>query len=135
MIRYSGAAMKPYSQDLRDKIIAALETDEYSQTEVAEIFGVSLSFVQKLIRRWRKTGSNAARPHGGGVKRVLEAYQQQLRTEVKNQPDISLNELCEKIKQSSGVFVSLSQISRELKLLQLPRKKSRSTTVSEKLSV
>ena len=127
--------MKPYSQDLRDKIIAALETDEYSQTEVAEIFGVSLSFVQKLIRRWRKTGSNAARPHGGGVKRVLEAYQQQLRTEVKNQPDISLNELCEKIKQSSGVFVSLSQISRELKLLQLPRKKSRSTTVSEKLSV
>jgi len=58
--------MKPYSQDLREKIIAALETGIDSQSEVAATFGVSLSFVEKLWRKWRKIGNCDALPHAGG---------------------------------------------------------------------
>ena len=58
--------MKPYSQDLRERIFAALETGTDSQSEVAATFGVSLSFVEKLWRKWRKIGNCDALPHAGG---------------------------------------------------------------------
>ncbi|HEX3558534.1 MAG TPA: hypothetical protein VHU19_04995 [Pyrinomonadaceae bacterium] len=45
--------MRPYSQDLREKIIRALEAVE-TQEEVADRFSVSLSLVEKLWRRWRR---------------------------------------------------------------------------------
>jgi hypothetical protein len=54
--------MKPYSQDLSERIIAALETGTDSQSEIATTFGVSLSFVEKLWRGWRKIGDCAALP-------------------------------------------------------------------------
>jgi transposase len=47
------APMRPYSQDLREKIIRALEAVE-TQEEVADRFSVSLSLVEKLWRRWRR---------------------------------------------------------------------------------
>jgi transposase len=61
--------MRPYSEDLRERIIAALEAQDGSQAEIAERFAVSLSFVAKLWRRWRTSGSCAPRPHGGGRQR------------------------------------------------------------------
>jgi transposase len=45
--------MKPYSQDLREKIIRAVEAGEETRAEIAEQYGVILSFVEKLWRRWR----------------------------------------------------------------------------------
>ena len=58
--------MRAYSQDLRERIIAALEANEQSQPEIAERFGVSVSTVEKLWKRWRSTGQCAALPHAGG---------------------------------------------------------------------
>jgi len=58
--------MRPYSQDLCARIVQALEGQDGSQAEIAEQFVVSLPIVEKLWRRWRTTGSCAARPHGGG---------------------------------------------------------------------
>ena len=39
--------MKPYSQDLRECVIAALELGVEPQAEIAERFGVSKSTVEK----------------------------------------------------------------------------------------
>ena len=120
--------MNPYSQDLRERIITALEAGQDSQPEVAENFGVSLSFVEKLWRRWRQTGSCLALAKAGGRKRTLQAEASRIRAEVANQPDVSLTELCQRVASAGGASASPSMMCRELQRLNLPRKKSLSTT-------
>src|SRR2546429_6623145 len=65
--------MKPYSQDLRERIIRAVAAREGSQAAIAQRFEVSRSFVEKLWQRWRDTGRCAALPHAGGRQRSLRA--------------------------------------------------------------
>lgn len=67
--------MKPYSQHLRECVIAALEAGVETQAEVAERFHVSKSTVEKWWYRWKATDSCAALPYAGGRKRRLSADQ------------------------------------------------------------
>src|SRR5712692_1363433 len=106
--------MKPYSQDLREKIIAVLEADEETQSEVADNFGVSLSFVEKLWRRWSETSSCAALPRAGGRQRTLKDEAERLREAVATQPDATLSELCAGVAEAGGASSSLSMMCREL---------------------
>ena len=119
--------MRPYSQDLRDRIIQALEAGNASQPAIAERFCVSLSFVEKLWQRFRRSGSSAAQPHAGGRRRALTEHTTLLRREVEHQPDATLEELRERIVAAQGPQVSTATICRELQRLKLPVKKSRST--------
>jgi transposase len=122
--------MKPYSQDFREKIVHALGVGR-TQEEVADRFSVSLSFVEKLWRRWRETGSCAALPHAGGRRRSLVGHEAAIRKEVAGQPDVTLSELCDRVAAAGAPSVSLATMCAELQRLDLPRKKSRSTTASE----
>ena len=126
--------MKPYSQDLREKITHALEAQEETQEEIAQRFSVSLSFVEKLWRRWRTTGSCAALPHAGGRQRSLRDHEAVLRAEVSRQPDLTQAELCARAASQGAPRVSLATMCLELQRLNLPRKKSRSTRRSERAS-
>jgi transposase len=126
--------MKPYSQDLRERIIDAIETREETQNEVAQRFSVSLSFVEKLLHRWRKSGTYAAHPHAGGQRRHLTDHSETLRGEVDQQPDATLSELRDRVVAANGPSVSPATICRELQRLQLPLKKSRSMLLSATLS-
>jgi transposase len=82
-----------YSIDLRQKILHACERRLGSQQAIANIFGVSLSFVEKLWRRHRTTGDLAPKPHGGGQRpRLAAAAQAQVRRLVNEQPDATLEE-------------------------------------------
>jgi putative transposase len=121
--------MKPHSQDLREKIIRALEAGG-TQEEVADRFSVSLSFVEKLWRRWRTSGSCSALAHAGGRRRSLEGHEAGIRKEVARQPDVTLAELCERAAASGARAVCLATMCAELRRLDLPRKKSRPTTRS-----
>ncbi|MCA1626891.1 MAG: helix-turn-helix domain-containing protein [Acidobacteria bacterium] len=126
--------MRPYSQDLRRKIIRALEAQDETQEEIAQRFLVSPSFVVKLWRRWRTTGSCSALPHAGGRRRSLQASEATIRRELDRQPDLTLAELCEQVSAAGGAAVSTKTMCMELHRLSLPRKKSRSTTASVKAS-
>lgn len=119
--------MKPYSQDLRDRIMQALQAGNASQPAIAARFCVSLSFVEKLWQRFRRSGSSAAKPHAGGRRRALIDHTALLRREVEHQPDATLEELRERLAVAQGPQVSAATICRELQRLQLPVKKSRST--------
>ena len=55
---------KPYSKDLRDRVIAAIEGGQ-SRRQTASLFGVGISTVIRWVRRLRETGSVAAKPMGG----------------------------------------------------------------------
>jgi transposase len=118
--------MKPYSQDLRDRIIQALEAGTATQRAIAERFCVSGAFVEKLWQRWRRSGRSAAKPHAGGRQRHLRDHLEVLRTEVAKQPDATLAELRDRVIAAQGPSVSTATICRALQRLQLPRKKSRS---------
>jgi transposase len=126
--------MTIYSQDLREKVMAAVAHGKRSNRLIAEMLSISEATVENWTRRKRETGSVAAFPHAGGVARVLSAHEQFLRAAVKAQPDISLEELRVRLQTELGLRVSGSMVSRELTHLHLPRKKSRSTTASGKPS-
>ena len=126
--------MKPYSQDLRERAIAALEAGK-TQAEVAAQFQIHKSTLEKWWYRWRDTGSCAALPPASGPKRTLQAAEGFLREEIKKQPDLTLEELCERVQKVKGLVASRSMMCRELKILKLPRKKSRSMTANARRRV
>ena len=121
--------MNPYSQDLRERAIAALEAGK-TQAEVAAQFQIHKSTLEKWWYRWRDTGSCAALPPASGPKRTLQAAEKLIREEVKKQPDLTLEELCERVQEAKGWVASPSMMCRELKILKLLRKKSRSMTAN-----
>ena len=55
---------KPYSKDLREQVIAAVEAGS-SRRGAAERFSISASSVVKWMEGWRASGSVAAKPSGG----------------------------------------------------------------------
>jgi putative transposase len=56
---------RPYSIDLRDRVVAAVERDGLSCHRAAAQFGVSVSSAIKWVRRRRETGSVAPGKMGG----------------------------------------------------------------------
>lgn len=120
--------MATYSVDLRQKILQAHERRLGSQRAIADVFGVSLSFVEKLLRRHRTTGEVAPKAQAGGPRPRLDAAAQaQVRGLVHDQPDATLAELCARTAAETGIRVSVPTLCRVLQRLGLPRKKSRFT--------
>jgi transposase len=127
--------MKAYSSDLRRRIIQAIQDNEETQPEIAERFSVGLSFVEKLWRRFRETGSYQALPHSGGRERLLKNNESLIRRKVAEQPDITLLELADYVSEQTGhKAVSEVVMWGELERMNLPRKKSRFTPQSGKPS-
>ena len=116
--------MKAYSLDLRQRVVAAYEKGSGSLAQVAEQFNVGQTFLKKMLRQQRETGSVAPLAHGGGRQPALsEKEHRLLRQKVKEQPDISLAELQELLAATAGVSVSLPTIHRSLHSASLSHKK------------
>ena len=56
---------KPYSMDLRERVVAAVEEGRLSRRQAAERFGVGVSTAINWVRRFRETGSVAPGQMGG----------------------------------------------------------------------
>jgi transposase len=124
--------MAAYSIDLRQKILRAWERHLGSQRAIADIFGVSLAFVEKVLRQYRATGDLAPKPHAGGQKpRLGAAAQAVVQHLMAAHPDATLEEWCTGVAAAAGVRVSVPTMCRVLQRLGLPRKKSRSTPASK----
>lgn len=112
--------MSAYSQDLRQRVLDAVQRGEGSLRQIARRFVVSLSFVVRLLQLHRRTGSIAPKPHRGGHPPALSPEDmERLRELVRKQPDATLEEL----RQRLGVACSTAAICRALEKLGLPRKK------------
>ena len=118
--------MKAYSVDLRTRIVEAVDRQVGSQGEVAALFGVSRTWVKKLLRQRRETGSVAPKPHGGGhTPKVMAKKEEAIRSyilDVKN--DASLAEVQTYVVRRWKVGISQATVSRLLARLGLPRKKN-----------
>ena len=116
--------MKPYSEDLRERIAAACAVGDSSISQVAARFRVSLSFVNKLLKRQRTSGSVAALPHRGGpAPRLQEADRQRLAACVAAQPDATLAELRQHLVAAGSPAVGQTVLWQTLQQLDLRRKK------------
>jgi putative transposase len=62
---------KPYSMDLRERVVAAVETGGMSRNRAAAHFDVAISTVVKWMQRVRKTGSVAPGQMGGHKPRKI----------------------------------------------------------------
>ena len=88
------------------------------------MFGVSLHFVNKVLRPHRAGEDLAPRPHGGGhTPRLGARHHGLLRAAVAANNDATLAELREHLARRARVEVSEATVSRALTKLGLPRKK------------
>ena len=56
---------RPYSMDLRERVVASVETGKLSRRQAASRFGVGVSTAINWVRRFRETGSVAPGQMGG----------------------------------------------------------------------
>jgi transposase len=112
------------SWDLRSRLVSACQAAELTQVEIADLFQVHLKTVEKLWRHFRRTGSVEAKPHGGGVPAHLAGHEEDLRRLVAEQSDHTLAEYVALLWERYQVVTSVPVISRTLKALGLPQKKS-----------
>jgi transposase len=123
--------MRAYSLDLRERVVTAYEKGEQTIAEIAAQFSVGQTFLKKMLRQKRESGSLERLPRRAGAKKLLSfAHRSFLAQQIKEQPDATLVELQERLQEQKKVSVSPSTISRELQLLRLPRKKSRWSPVN-----
>jgi len=62
---------KPYSLDLRSRVVAAVETEGLSRNQAAARFGVAVSTAVHWVRRYRSTGNVSPSKVGGYKPRTL----------------------------------------------------------------
>jgi transposase len=115
--------MKPYSMDLRERVVAACDAREGTREQIAERFGVRDRWLRKLLQRRRETGSLAPLPRNPGRKRALNDRQmERLGCLIQQRPDATLKEL----RKSLGVRISIATLDRAVRRLDVTLKKSRS---------
>jgi transposase len=112
---------RAYSQDLRDRVVRAVDRGA-SRRATAVKFEVSVSFVIRLVRRWRATGSAGVRGTGGRPPYRLAAHGALVDRLLAEQRDATLEELRQALARE-GVAVSRSSIDRYLTARGLTRKK------------
>jgi putative transposase len=115
---------RAYSEDLRRRVVAAVMAGATCRIAAAR-YQVSVSFVVKLMQRWRGSGSVAARAVGGKRPYGLAGHAQLVRQLLATDPDVTLEELRRRLVDQ-GVQVGRSSIDRFLTSLGLTRKKRRS---------
>lgn len=115
--------MKPYSIDLREKIVNAYERGGTSIRKVAWQFDVAKSYVQKLIQQKRKQGNLEPQKQGGAMKGRLDDYASELAEMVQSHPDLTLAEYCEYFWEKYNVWVCASVMCCALQKRKLTQKK------------
>jgi transposase len=100
---------RPYSQDLRERVVGAVEAGA-SCHEAAAAFEVSVSSAIRWVARFRRTGSAAAKPMGG-KRSPLEACQDWLLDLIAGEPDLTLEEVRTKL-HARGIRASTSMVLR-----------------------
>jgi len=101
---------QPYSDDLRGKLLEAYEAGQGSLRELAQQFRVSWGYSKKIRAQQLRSGHKQRPPQQrhGPVGRVTPQVQQQLRSAVGQQPDVTLAELRQRIQQNTGVELGRS---------------------------
>jgi putative transposase len=84
---------KPYSMDLRERVVAAVEEEGLSRNEAAARFGIGISTAINWIRRFKDTGSVAPGQMGGHKPKAIRGEHEAWLQERLRQGDFTLRGL------------------------------------------
>ena len=84
---------KPYSEDLRRRVIGAVEDEKMSRRGAAERFGVGASTAINWVRAWRDEGRTRARAMGGDTRSKLTGQRTLVLGLIEERPDLTLEEV------------------------------------------
>lgn len=116
-----------FGDDLRRKFLSAYDQGGYTLEELAEIFMVSAGWAKKISAQRARTGKVEHHPYQPGPKwRTGAEAQKQLVGWVEAQPDLTLVEIQEKLKNEACVSLSRGRVWYLVRKLGLRLKKSRS---------
>ena len=117
--------VKPYSNDLRERVIRAVE-DGASCRRAAARFGVAASTAIKWLQRWRQTGSVRPRSQGGDHRsRRIEVHAAEIMQLIEETPDATLAEIVAHLDARHGLVVAPSTVWRLLDRHGMSFKKNR----------
>ncbi len=115
--------MAAYSEDLRRKIVDAVERRGMGQSQAARTFDVSLSSVKRYVRKSRRGGSLSPGKAPGKRPKIDERARNLLEEDLKERPFATLLERCEYLRAVAGLEVSRSVVCRTIKRMGSTRKK------------
>src|SRR5919112_4891426 len=113
--------MKPYSDDLRRRIVRAVEGGT-SKSAASRLFAVSLSSVKRYLRLAERGMSLAPRKGGGRPPKIDQSAEKLLEEDVKERPAATVLERRRFLEHTTGKALSASTVKRLLKRLGLSRK-------------
>jgi transposase len=113
--------MKAYSVDIRERVINSSE----SIRKTAARYQVSTNFIVRLRQRYRATGQLTPKPRGGNRRpRVDDAGGVWLLEALRQEPSLTLADLCTRYETVHGVTVSKSSMDRTLQRFGIRYKKN-----------
>ena len=115
--------MRAYSEDLRQKIVAAIEQRGMPKAHVARLFGVSLSSVKRYARIARRGDSLAPKKGSGRPPKVNEDTEKLLEGDVKERPAATVEQRRRFLERLTGKTLSNSTVRRLLRRMGFSRKK------------
>jgi transposase len=105
--------MKPYSKDLRVRVLAAVDSG-VPREEVAKTFSVSVPTIKRWLKRRRESGDLEPRPIPGRPPLKGAALQEWLPSQLQDNNDLTLEEHRETFEEQTGVLVSASTVGRAI---------------------
>ena len=119
-------AMKAYSEDLRQKVVEAVEAVEgrgTSKSEAARLFGISLSSVKRYTRLASRGKPLTPRKGGGRPPIADDATRKLLEEDVRTRPSATIRERRRFLECFAGKSLSEPTLRRLLKRMGFSRKK------------
>lgn len=112
---------RPYSSDLRTRVLAALKNSSEPREEIARRFQLAPATLYNWQRQEREEGRTQAKPHNGGPRSTFDA--EVLRRAVAEKNDRTIAELQVCYQERTGRPIGWSSVRRLLVKLGLTRKK------------
>jgi len=122
--------MKAYSEDLRRKIVDAIERG-MPKAQAARTFGVGISTLKRYATKAQKGESLEPGKAPGKRPKMDERVGKLLEEDLKEHPFATLRERCEYVEAISGVSVSRSSMCRAIARIGSTRKKGGQAPLSE----
>src|ERR1700685_4633046 len=116
---------KPYSQDLRHRVMDAVMRGEMSRRAAARRYEISESVAIKWLERVERDGSREPVGHGGHRASNLTPHRDFLQAARTEKTDITLSALCDRLLCERGVKSDTSMMSRFFRRLGVTFKKTR----------
>ena len=114
-------AMKPYSEDLRLRIVKALQVGT-SKSAAARLFSVSLSSVKRYAKIAERGESLEPRKGGGRPPKADETIQRLLEEDVHERPAATIADRSHFLQSMTGKSLSVSTLKRLLKRMSFSQK-------------